>query len=1029
LNRAVEFSTAGETAASGAIIRGLQARVFCFGEFELDEQLYELRRRGESLGVQPRVFDVVLHLIEHRDRVVSKDELLGSHWPEHVSESVLPRCIAAARRALGDDADGSRYIQTLHGRGYRFVAEVVERAESTPARVEEPGAGSVFVGRASALGELRTALDAALSGKGRLVSISGEPGIGKTRTAMELSAEVERRGATTLYGRCHETRGAPEYWPWVQVLAAAKESRAAARGFADFSELAAPSDATNPAGAQRAVEQARFLLFDRFASLLVSLAREKPIAVVLDDLHWADPTSLALLVFVAERLPSAALLLIATYRDADVAQNPALSDALGALARIAEARRIELGGLEADEVAHFVEASTGTKASLGLAEAIHERTRGNPFFVEELVRLVAAAPGTEGSASAVLTALPAGVREAIGRRVAGLSAPARRVLTIGSVIGIELGVDLLEGASELPRARMLEAIDEAVRWRFLVPLPGRPGRFAFGHVLLRDTLYEAIELSERVRLHGAIAALLERIHRDDTSECLGELAHHFFQAAAGGGASDAVRYSVAAGDRALALFAWERAVEHYAHALVACDLLVPRDEGRRAEVLLALGNAAWIAGDRARARDAFQRAAELGTSLHRAELVARAALGLGGAFDWFGTPRDDLLSSLLEAARDALGEDGPAGLRAGVLSRLASVPPHSESMASRDALSRQAVELARRSGEAAMLSRALGARYWALLGPAHIDERLAICDELSALGRTDRQPTVVALAHEYRFGCLLLRADLAGADRELEALDRLARELKRSDDAWVVAWFRAGRALSDGRFDEVERWLGEGLRTGEKARHPAAELVFGGQSLFLLRERGKFDEFAAGLSLFVGHYPWAALVARAGRAYADAELGRPDAQRTFDALAAADFADFSEDEHWLVLGCMIARAAAQLGDVRRAALLRDRLQPFADLLAVHDLLRVHVGPVGLALGVLERTLGSFAEAEQSLEGALAMSERIRSAPYIALCALELGRALAAGRDRARGQALVLRAASIAREIGAEATLRAAEADG
>ncbi len=295
-----------------------------------------------------------------------------------------------------------------------------------------------------------------------------------------------------------------------------------------------------------------------------------------------------------------------------------------------------------------------------------------------------------------------------------------------------------------------------------------------------------------------------------------------------------------------------------------------------------------------------------------------------------------------------------------------------------------------------MRTRALAARFFALVGPLHIAERRALCDELEKTARDAGARSLELLAHEYRFGCLLLVGDFEGADREVEALAVVGKQLHRADDAWLVSWFRAARALSDGRFADAERLAGEGFETAQRAHYPAAEVVFGGIALWLALQRGRYDEFAAGLGMFVGYYPWAARVGRAGSVLAHAEAGRTDAARELLAeLARGDFAELPIDEHWLVLMTLLGHAAARVNDVHHAKLLRERLLPHASLLAVHDLSRLHAGPVALAIGMLETTLGMWSDAAASLANALALAERIGSQPYVARARVEQARLVTA----------------------------------
>src|SRR5262245_20656867 len=255
--------------------------IFAFSDFELDESLYQLRRRGEVVRLEPKVFDVLAYLVRQRDRVVPKDELLARLWPgEFVSETVLPRCITAARKAVGDDPAGQKVIQTVHGRGYRFVAALADDARRAQAgdgaAAERPG--EIFVGREQAMAELRGALDDACSGRGRLVFLVGEPGIGKTRTAEELAALARQRGARVHGGRCYEDDGSPAFWPWVQILRGcvrdadprlvASELGPAAADIAELVPEVRQSLPHLPAPPSLPPEQARFRLFDGVATFL-----------------------------------------------------------------------------------------------------------------------------------------------------------------------------------------------------------------------------------------------------------------------------------------------------------------------------------------------------------------------------------------------------------------------------------------------------------------------------------------------------------------------------------------------------------------------------------------------------------------------------------------------------------------------------------------------------------------------------------------------------------------------------------------
>jgi DNA-binding winged helix-turn-helix (wHTH) protein len=310
------------------------ASTYRFADCEIDERLYELRRGGAVVKLEPKVFDVLRYLVRHRERVVPKDELLAQLWPgEFVSESVLPRCITVARKAIGDDSTAQRLIKTMHGRGYRFVAPLhddVSAARSAEAATASAAAdpARIFVGRAEAMRDLEAALAAAFADDGRLVLVVGEPGIGKTRTAEELARRATAAGAAVHTGRCHEGEGAPAFWLWTQVLRSVLAGVGTAAVTAELGDAAraamqlvpelggrvpAPPDAS--ADALGGSTEARFRLFESVTMVLRHAARVAPIVIVLDDLHWADKPSLLLLQFLARELRGAAMLVVGTYRD------------------------------------------------------------------------------------------------------------------------------------------------------------------------------------------------------------------------------------------------------------------------------------------------------------------------------------------------------------------------------------------------------------------------------------------------------------------------------------------------------------------------------------------------------------------------------------------------------------------------------------------------------------------------------------------------------------------------------------------
>ncbi|MCH7714070.1 MAG: protein kinase, partial [Chloroflexi bacterium] len=387
-------------------------------------------------------------------------------------------------------------------------------------------AGGIFVGRQREMGELKGCLEDALSGHGRLVTLVGEPGIGKTRTAQELATYAGLRQAQVLWGRCYEGEGVPPYWPWVQAIRSYVQDRDPGElqsemgaGAADIAEIVSdvreklpglqPPPALEP-------EQARFRLFDSITTFLKTAGRRRPLVLVLDDLHWADHPSLHLLEFVARELSNARVLIIGTYRDVEVSRGHPLSQTLGELTRERLFQRVLLRGLDQEDVGRFVQLVSGVEPPQGMVAVIHRQTEGNPFFMTEVVRLLVeegtVGPGQTGSlpdTDSWQVRIPEGVREVIGRRLDRLSQRCNETLTIASVIGREFTLQQLKPVMNNPAAgpenamsedRLLEVLEEALGSRVIEELSSSVGSFQFTHALIQETLAGELSATRRVRL-------------------------------------------------------------------------------------------------------------------------------------------------------------------------------------------------------------------------------------------------------------------------------------------------------------------------------------------------------------------------------------------------------------------------------------------------------------------------------------------------------------------------------------------------
>src|SRR3954466_4927672 len=611
------------------------------------------------------------------------------------------------------------------------------KAQDAVNRMESLAEG-VFVGRENEVDRLRTALEDAFEGRGKLMMLVGEPGIGKTRTAQELGTYARVRGARVLVGRSYEGEGAPAYWPWLQMARAYIHDADPETvvtdmgpGVSDIAQVMSDLQDLIPGLANSASqslepEQARFRFFDSITTFLKNAALREPLVLFLDDLHWADGPSLRLLQFLARELSDSRLLVIGTYRDVSLGRKHPLSQALADLSREGLVERVALHGLTEHEVERFIEVTASIRPPRSLVRAVYGETEGNPFFVSEIVSLMAY-EGTlddAGQLDDFTVTIPQGVREVVGRRLDRLSEDCNRVLAVASAVGREFSVEIVELVAELSRDRVLQLLEEAEGQRIVSDL-SQPGalQFMFSHALVREALYEELGVTQRVRLHRRIAEAIEEVCVEDREAHLGELAHHFLEAQE---LERAIDYSVDAGERAVSLMAYEEGADLYGDALQALELKVPTPDRRHVELLLKLAHAQTRAAEGHVAKENFRRAALLARELDDHELFADAAEGLAGWSEVGAIDHEAI--GLIEEALALLGEED-SEVRARLLSRLA-IAVYFVSDHPPAALPREAVAMARRVGDPATLAFALNDAHFVLHGPASGDERIALATEL-----------------------------------------------------------------------------------------------------------------------------------------------------------------------------------------------------------------------------------------------------------------------------------------------------------
>ena len=383
---------------------------------------------------------------------------------------------------------------------------------------------SALVGREPDLEYLRERWEDARGGQLQLVLLEGEPGIGKTRLASEFCRLAHEEGGTVLYGRSDEDALVP-YQSFVEALGqwvaacppARLEERVTAR--AELSRLLPQLTQRLPHLQEpppREPDTERFLLFEAVSTLLAEESSVAPIVLVLDDLHWADKSTLALLKHLARSPYESRLLILATYRDAQQFRTGHFTDTLAYLHRERRCERLTLAGLDESDVGVLISAQSGHEAEFEFARAIHGETEGNPFFVESMIRHLVdsgAIYEKEGRWASDLPVkelgIPEGLKDVIRQRLARLSEPTSRMLSVASISGRDFNLDVVERVGDLSGDELLEAVDEAVAAQLVDEVPGHVGRYSFSHALIHETLYDDHAGIRRARLHGQMGAAME----------------------------------------------------------------------------------------------------------------------------------------------------------------------------------------------------------------------------------------------------------------------------------------------------------------------------------------------------------------------------------------------------------------------------------------------------------------------------------------------------------------------------------------
>ena len=998
--------------------------IYSFGDWELDEPLFELRRAGKRVAVQPKVLRFLLLLAEHHERVVPHDEILAVLWPnESVTPASIRRAVRAARRALGDGAESQATIATVRSRGYRFVQDVQSRPPASSVRVRS-SPSDPFVGRAALLARVDADLTAVVAGKSRTLWLSGVPGIGKSRALEEIGERCRLEGFEVLFGRCLEAEGAPAFWPWFQML----RHCLLGRGVESFRELLGANAASLAEGVPELREwiagvpvtpridsaEARFRFFESIALFLERASARSPLAVLIDDLTRADAPSLRLLSFAVQHIRDCRVLVVGTLR-APSGASGAFADVLSDLVRQDPSALSELKEFSRDEVASYFEACGGAALSPDTASALFDRTAGNPLYCRQLLELSRASGAPLGDASVLQAGgvRHQGLHRAIERHLDVVSAECRRALRVAAVFGREFSGAVLAAVLEVNQGRAESHIDEALR-AGLAARVGGVERFArFQHSLVRDVLYDEIPQEERPPLHARAGDALEASRGAPADVSAAVLAHHFFEALPFRNDGKALEYSRAAAVEASLCLAYEEAVRHFDRALG----IVGTAEGSRGErlwLLMGKGEVLSSGLDAMLARRTLLDAAALAEQLGCTESLARIAVAFARSPEPAEVDRERV--SLFERALARLPEtDERYPVVQALLSRSLLYAGEFEE---RQRLSHAALAAAHRFANPAVLGQTLRLVHEALAEPQHLPLRRRFSDELVRVARACSDAELSIHAAVTQVQDFLELGDLGRVGDAIRSLEGPSGVEKRPLARFLAHVFSSTRAEIAGEFDVAQKHADAALAMGLLVGEEFALHIYCVQVSGFWRLIGRSAEAYELVRRITERYPalsgWRAFLAGI-----DAELGRRDRAERELARLMEDVASLRCEPYSMSALCPIAELCTFVGTPAQARTVYEILLPFESLHGVVSFGMATHGPVARHLGMLAHRMGDSAAAERHFEAALAIAEAMPSPTFAALTCVSHARLLARseGAALARRSALLRKALAIAERTG------------
>lgn len=905
-----------------------------------------------------------------------------------------------------------------------------------------------FVGRSDEYEKLLAKLADARNGRGAIVMLAGEPGIGKTRLTEEF-CEHAASGATVVRGNCYEGDVAAPFGPWIEALRSLIDQTASAElrntlgpGAPDIAALLPEirlrlRDLEESPRLEPEAERAR--LFDSIVAWLRNVTVNKPLVIFLDDLHWSDRPSLALLEQIARSIAGQRTMIVGTYRDVEVDRVHPLAQALAALRRMEHHERIAVRGFTLESVFDLLTAIEPSEATAAgrhaLAQVLHEESEGNPFFIREVLnnlvesgKLVQRDGMWVGAVASIEEmGIPEGIKEVVGRRLSRLGEPCNRMLQRASAMPGGFTWDELRAICDDDEDDLLDALDAALAAQIIVER--ERNHYTFTHALIRATLYEELSTPRRVQLHRRVAESLESLYAESIDDHLGELAEHYL-ASSGNAAEKAVEYSVRAGDRAREQFAWEEAAIHYRRALDALSISPHADDERRCRLMLSLARCPSI--PLAERIGITADAVELARRLDNPALFAETAIATEQMEGQVEDDRAGARVALLNEALRVIGT-GETPLRARLLSHRVHAAMSAASARETPRIAgfqvfagrkdpqlladaREAVALAERVGdeEAYFYSNNLLLNYgWT---PDNLAERINLAGSAYASNvRAGRADFAIGSLNN-RCMALLEAGDIQAFRQTLDLLRTHVQRARLDSVVFMHLAMEVCLEAAEGKLSLAEQhWQAYTAKYSGTADAAATSY---GQLAYLRLLQGRADLVPV-LTALVERFPAIPIYAAALTSTLATAGEYAESLSIIDRLTSHGLDGIPFDFLWKSTLVLLARASIETGHRAPAQMLYDALRPYASGNATIAQV-ISYGCIAHFTGGLAALLGRFDEAEHDLDVALRANEKMGFHASAAATRVYYGDMLLRRNnigDRERAIALLQRAHEFAKECG------------